>query len=65
MLTHMGYGDRFTITDKNFGRKMVMKILRGKPKWDQRKRELTVIYEDSPERGPRTPRQKSRPKPRI
>ena len=44
----MPYGDRFTLAVKDFGRKVIIKINRGKAVCGQRGKLVTITYKDSP-----------------
>ena len=45
--------DRLTLTVKEFGRKVVIAIVRGKMECSKDGKKMTITYTDSPVRGPR------------
>jgi hypothetical protein len=49
----MAYGDRLSITVKDFGRKIVIKVNRGTAVCTQRGKLVTITYKDSPSRKPK------------
>jgi|GEM_PF-5665606 len=46
----MAYGDRFTLTVKDFGRKVEIKVNRGTAVCTQNGKKVTITYKDSPTR---------------
>jgi hypothetical protein len=49
----MAYGDRFTMDVKDFGRKVVITLKRGKAVCTENGKRVTISYEDSSVRGPK------------
>jgi hypothetical protein len=49
----MPYGDRFSLTVKDFGRKIVIKVNRGKAEVSDNGKLVTIEYKDSNVRGSR------------
>jgi hypothetical protein len=52
----MAYSDRFTLTVKDFGRKVVISTNRGRIVTSNRGMTATITYKDSPVRGLRKSR---------
>ena len=50
----MAHGDRMGLMIKNFGKTVVIDIRLGKPKWDERRKRLTIHYQDAPMRNPKS-----------
>jgi hypothetical protein len=49
----MAYGDRFNLSVKDFGRKVLITVNRGKIVSSRDGKTATITYTDSPVRGPR------------
>jgi hypothetical protein len=49
----MGYDDRFRLIVKEFGRKIVIELNRGKAKLSEDGKTITITYRDSPVRKPK------------
>jgi hypothetical protein len=49
----MAYGDRFTLSIKDFGRRVLITVNRGKIVSSKNRKMATITYVDSPVRGPR------------
>jgi hypothetical protein len=47
----MAYGDRLTISIKDFGKKVVIEAKRGKIKLDKSERKATINYKDDENRN--------------
>jgi len=52
----MAHGDRFTLSVKRFGRKVIIKVNRGRITPSEDGTTATITYRDSPVRGPREPK---------
>ena len=52
-IMRMPYGDRFSLTVKEFGRKIVIELNRGKAKLSEDGKTVTITYRDSPVRKPK------------
>jgi hypothetical protein len=52
----MAYGDRFVLEVKDFGRKVVINVKRGKAECSNNGKRVTITYTDSHARGPKKPR---------
>lgn len=52
----MAYGGRFTLSVKDFGRKVLITFNRGKIVASKDHKTATITYTDSPVRGPRKSR---------
>jgi hypothetical protein len=52
----MAYGDRFALEVKEFGKKVVITLKRGKAECSPDGKRVTINYKDSPVRGPKEKR---------
>lgn len=49
----MAYGDRMTLEIKDFGRKVVIQVKRGKTEVSKHGKKVTISYHDAPARKPK------------
>ncbi len=49
----MAYGDRMALEVKEFGRKIVVEVKRGKAKLSKNGKKLTITYHDAQARKPK------------